>query len=242
MKTSEMVETIKGNLGNRASGRIGSQDVDTAVLSALNLAIPHCVQEARPDYYNRTASISLVTGTREYDLPIVDDDANTILIKDIYAHRCYRADGTDSSLIQLNYKSFVEKIVDYALDVSGTPRYFALWGETNKLYLDYIPSEDFTLNLFVSTYPNPVTSADLNIALPVDTRWELIVEAYATQYLYLKLQQIDMHRFWNDVYIKQKASVGRMEEKKQTKNISAESPIGTITDPVLNPMCRSWNS
>ena len=241
MKTQDIIDIIKGNLGNRASGRIGYQTVDTAVLGALNAALPHCVQEANPDYYNRTARLALVTGTREYALPTVDTDGDTILIKDIYSHRCYRSGGTDVSMIQLNYKEFVARTIDYELDVSGTPRYFALWGKENKLHLDYVPNENFTLDLFVEVYPETLTGVDLNTPLPIDDRWDLVVEAFATQYLFLKLQQIELHRFWNDVYLKQKASVGRMEDEKQSKNISAEYHTGSITDPVLNPAVKRLN-
>ena len=91
MTLQDMINNVKDNLGNRVSGTIGSRTVDTVVLEAINLAIPHTVQEAQPDYYNRTATISVLVGTRVYSLPTLDSDGDTIRIKDIYSHRAFRA-------------------------------------------------------------------------------------------------------------------------------------------------------
>lgn len=241
MKTQDMINAVKANLGNRASGRIGGFDIDVAALNAINIVLPQMLQENDPEYYQRTASLSLVTSTREYDLPVADSDGNTIKIKDIYAHRCYRADGTEVSLLQLNYKDFVERTINYNLEFEGTPKYFAIWGRGQKFYLDYLPSEDYTMTLYVETYANLLSAADLNTALPLDDRWNLVLESGTTAYLYLKLQQLDMYQFWQDLYLKQKASVGRTELEKQTKNIEVGMRTPLVTDPVNDPSVRRWN-
>ncbi len=241
MKTQDMINAIKGNLGNRASGRIGDIDIDVACLNALNIVIPETVQEAQPDYYNRTATLALVTGIREYSLPTTDIDTNTIKVKDIYSHRCFRVGGTEVSMIQLNYKDFVERTKNYNLEFEGTPSYYAVWGNPELLYLDYLPSEDYTLTLYIESYPEILTSANLNTPLPVDDQWNLVVEAGATKYLYLKLQQLEMYGFWGDLYERQKASVDRTENAKQSKNLEVGTRIPLITDPALDPRVRRWN-
>ena len=212
-----------------------------AVLKAVNLALPHCVQEAQPDYYNRTATVALTTATREYTLPTVDADGATIRIKDIYGTRCFRVDGSEIPLRQVNYSHFIKNTRDYNLDTQGVPSMFALWGKANKMYLNYIPSESYTLTLYVEVYPNSVSSTELQKPLPLDDQWIIVAEAYATQYLYLKLQQVDMYRFWHQMYLDQKASISRMENQKQSKGISMCAGSGCVTDPLLDPFVGSWN-
>ncbi len=242
MTNQQMLDNVKDNLGNRASGRIGSRDVDTVVLDALNVAVPHCVQEAQPDYYNRTATIAIVQGTREYELPVVDTDADTIRIKDIYTHRCFRAGNTEVILHHVNYAEFVRRVPDYALAVEGTPSLFSLWGKTNKLHLDYVPWEALTLSLFVEVFPNLIETSDLATALPINEQWNLAVEAKATSYCYLKLQQREMYAIWEDTYLKQKPSIQRQENRKHGHNQGGQKVGRHISDPVNNPAVRDWNS
>lgn len=241
MKVQDMMNTVKDNLGNRASGRIGSRDVDVVVLEALNLAVPHTVQEAQPDYYNRTATLSLITTARTYDLPTSDSDGNVIRIKDIYSHRAYRADGSDVPLKHVSYHEFVKITRNYNLDYVGTPSYYALWGKDNKLTLDYFPSEPYTLALYVESYPQLITSAMLQTALPIDDQWNIVVEAYATKHCYMKLQQTEMAMIWDNMYNNEKASVSRMESTKQSHNVDASGKTTMVGDPVLDPFVSRWN-
>lgn len=241
MTNQEMINAIKDNLGNRASGRIGSRTTDAVVLDALNLAIPHTVIEAQPDYYNRTATLAIIAGTREYALPTVDTDGDDIRVKDIYSHRMTRAGGTDVSVTQLNYMNFVKKTSDYELNVTGTPSVFALWGKANKLTFDYVPSENFTLTLYVEVYPNLVAADNLSGALPIDDQWNIVVEAYATKHCYLKMQQTEMYQFWQELYDREKAGITRQENKIDSKNIQAGGIHRTLSDPALNPLVQRWN-
>lgn len=242
MTNQQMIDNIKDNLGNRATGRIGSRAVDTVVLDALNVAVPNCVLEAQPDYYNRTATLALVVGTREYALPVVDSDGDTIRVKDIYSHRCARASGTEVILKHVNYAAFVQAVPDFSLETTGTPRLFALWGKTNTLYLDYLPSEALTLSLFVEVYPNLITTGQLTEPMLIDPQWELAVEAYATAYCFLKMQQEGMYDTWTKMYQAQKPQVTRTENHKHGAGIAAGSPYPqSISDPLTNPLVRSWN-
>jgi len=255
MKVQDMIDTIKDNLGDRASGKIGSRSVDVVVLEALNLAVPHCVQEAQPDYYNRTTTINLIADTyndaeppvlltqaqRVYPLPIVDDQGNGIRIKDIYSQRVYRADGSDVAMKHLSYHEFVKLTRNYSLDYVGTPSYFALWGQDNDMTLDYFPSEPYTMILYVESYPEVITSAMLQTPLPIDDQWNIVVEAYATKHCYMKLQQSEMAMIWDNLYNREKASVSRMESDKQSHNVDASGKTISIGDPVLDPFVSRWN-
>jgi hypothetical protein len=237
-----MMNNIKDNLGNRTSGRIGSRPVDSVVLDAMNLAIPHTVIEAQPDYYNREASIAVLTNVRDYPLPTVDVDSDTIRIKDIYSHRMYRTDGTDVLLKHLSYLEFIKRTSDYALNITGTPSFYALWGKTNKLTFDYVPSENFTLTLYVEVYPQPIVTGNLSGPLPIDDQWSMVVEAYATKHCYLKMQQTEMYQFWDELYNREKASISRQENKKQNDNVSVQGTGAHINDPLNNPFVRNWNN
>jgi hypothetical protein len=250
-----MITTIKDNLGDRAGGKIGSRSVDTVVLEALNLAVPHCVQEAQPDYYNRTATINLIADTyddgnpptqltfkqRVYPLPTVDDQGSQIRIKDIYSHRVYRADGSDVVMKHLSYLEFVKLTSNYSLDYVGTPAYYALWGQNNDMTLDYFPSEPYTMKLFVESYPKLITTSSLGSALPIDDQWNIVVEAYATKHCYMKLQQTEMAIIWNDMYNREKASITRMENDKQGHNIQVSDNLISVSEPALNPLVGRWN-
>lgn len=243
MTNQKMLDNIKDSLGNRSSGRIGSRTVDAVVLDAMNIAIPMCVLESQPDYYNRTCHIDLIVGTREYALPVIDDDSETIRIKDIYGQRCWRSNGTEVVMKHVNYAEFLRKVPDFELEVTGTPHLYSLWGKANKLYLDYLPSEALTLTLFVESFPAVITNADLNLAMPLDDQWNLAVEAMGTAYCFLKMQQHEMYALWTDLYEKQKPSIQRMENQKHGANQSVSSSGGgaCVSDPVLNPFVRTWN-
>lgn len=242
MNLQTMLNTVKDNLGNRASGRIGSRDVDTVVLEAINLAVPHCTQEAQPDYYNRVALLNLVLGQREYDLPTVDTDGETIKIKDIYSHRLVREQGaTEVHIQRLNYSEFVRRTPNFSIEYTGTPSYYSLWGKKNKVYFDYFPSELFTMTLYVKVYPKVLTISDYNLELPIEEQWQIAIEAYATKHCYLKLQQTEMYAVWQDLYDREKVSISRDVNEKHSEGIDAGDRRMEITDPVLDPRARTWN-
>jgi hypothetical protein len=241
MTNQEMINSIKDNLGNRTSGRIGSRTVDAVVLDALNLALPHLVVEAQPDYYNRETDVTINIGQRTYAMPVVDSDDDVIRVKDIYSFRMTRADGTDIMVQQLNYADFIKRTSDYELNVGGTPSFFSVWGSQNKFTFDYVPAEIFKFRLYVEVYPNTIAADNLSGALPIDDQWNVCVEAYATKHIYLKMQQTEMYQFWQELYDREKAAITRMESKQHSKNIKVGSRTPTLSDPALNPAVKNWN-
>ena len=241
MTNQEMINNVKDNLGNRVSGRIGSRSVDSVVLDALNLALPHIALEAQPDFYNRTCTIALASGSKRFALPVFDSSGDAITIKDIYGIRLSDLSGNGFNLTQLVYSEFVKRTPNYEQDRVGTPKYLAMWGKANELTFDTVTDKDYTLTLFAEAYPEIVTTSDLTKAMPIDEHWALAVEAFATQHCYLKLQQTEMYAIWNDLYLKQKASISRTENQKQSANITASGSGSNITDPLNDPFVRRWN-
>lgn len=241
MTAQELINTVSDNLGNRSGGTIGSRTVSTVILEGINLGLPHLVQEAQPDYYNRITTLSVVAGTREYTLPVVDDDGGTIRIKDIYDVKGYRSDGTTPhTFVHVGFKEFINRTRGIVKDTTGNPQYFALWGKTNKIYFDYVPSENMTMEMYIETYPIAVSDTQLNVALPMDDEWNLVLEAFVTAHCYLKLQQVQMYTIWNDRYIKQKASVSRSTLSKQSHN-QQMGGVTSVSDPLLDPFIRRYN-
>jgi len=245
MTLQQMIQSVSDNLGNRSSGRIGSRPVEDVILEAINLAVPHCVLEATPDYYNRTCVLELLPeydeSERDYALPTHDTDMAEIRIKNIMGHRATKDDGTYVSMRQVTYQEFVSLTKDFDQDIVRDPTIFSLWGKDNRLHIDSRPPELIGLTLFVETYPIPLTNAMLEQQLPLDPQWDIVVEAFATAHCYLKLQQTQMYAVWTDLYNKQKASISRDEYVKHGKNIESGISNGYSQDPTFDPFVHSWS-
>lgn len=239
MTTNDMIISVKTNLGNRVSGTIGGQGVDTVVLGGISKALSKVLLKYNPEYYNRTCTISLTTADKTYALPTVDTLGNTIRIKDIISFRCYTVDGTNRPLKHINSVEFVKKTADFAQNISGTPYLFTLW--EGNLILDYTPTEALTLTMYVESYPKTLTISDVNVALPIEEEWELSIEAYATHYVYLKLQQTVMADQWLNVYKENMGAVPGSVREKHSHGVGIMGVGMSITDPVNNPFVTSWN-
>lgn len=239
MTLQEMMDAVKTNLGNRNSGTIGSQSVDVVVLSGINSGLNQILLKYNPTYYNRTAELAIVSGTREYTLPILDTNNKAIRIKDILSYRLSRTDGTDVSLAQMEWTNFIKRTTDYKLEVEGTPSIFSIWDK--KIHFDMVPSENFTLELFIESYSVPLTTQDLGYTLPIESDWDVMLESFATSHVYLKLQQVQMAAVWNLKYEQQKSEVPGSARKLQQKGLSVGNQANSISDPVNDPFTCRWN-
>lgn len=241
MTGQELINAVKDNLGNRATGKIGNQSVDSVILKGINIGIPHLVLEAQPDYYNRTATVSITTSSATYAMPVEDDDGNDIRVKDIYSCKGYRSDGTPHTFIHLNYHDFVSRTMGLEQNATGTPCHFAIWGMDNTIHLDYLPTDTFSMILYVVSHPIAISATALTVPLPIHAEWDLVLEAFVTAYCYLKLQQTEMYVIWNDLYLKQKASVNRDNNLKQSHNLSMSGRTLRVSDPLLDPFVGDYN-
>ena len=239
MNVKNMATNIKTNLGDRSTGMIGSESVDTVVKRAINDAITHIAVQASPDRFNRFAEIKLIPSKNEYALPTQDLDGNQIQIKNILVAQLIDSDKNQLDFAQLMLSNFIQN-TDYLRDEVGVPRYFALWGELNKVLIDEFPDQEYTLKLYVEIFPPLVSSIDSTEELPFDRQWESAVEAYATAYCYLKLQQTQMYAIWTDLFVKHKAVASTTDREKHANPMLSHSPPA-VTDPVLNPFINRWN-
>ena len=82
----DVIDLVKGNLGNRSGGKIGSLDTDTAVLKYVNEAI-RMLGKKFPDIESleRTAEVTVTTAKAEYALPLQDTSGGDIVVAEILA-------------------------------------------------------------------------------------------------------------------------------------------------------------
>lgn len=233
MTLQEMITTIKSNLGNRSDGTIGTQPVDTAVLHAINIGLQECVKKTDPRDYDSTVEISIPSGTAQViPLPLVEGRR----IKDIVRIRFVRdSDNNQTNIIRCTYDQFIILTPDQLAETEGTPSYISFYKDS--IYLNRVPTEDYTLVLYVELYPILLTVENLNEVLPINTEWDLAIEAYATHYCCLKLQQTVQAAYWKDLYreqVKQNTGIKRRRDMRgQGVNIIQ------ATEYVNNPFAKA---
>lgn len=212
MTLQDLITSIEANLGDRATGVIGNQPVASVILKSVNFALPQCVKLANPEFYDETIEMQLTTaGGTEYVIPEVDGK----LVKDITHVRTSRVDGTPVSINKVTFAQFIQVTRDYDQQIQGVPSSLAY--REGKVLINRIPSEEYNLTLFAEVWPKNLTDLDLEVQLPIDNDWSLAVEAYATYYCYLKLQQVTMSDYWKDTYEEQKSINVQTNRKKDIR-------------------------
>lgn len=232
MTFQSLVDTISGNLGDRASGEIGGQPAGTVIIRAANLGIAQCVKSSNPTAYDTTVTLSIPSGgAQEYAFPTVDGQR----IKDITGYRFTRdSDDTRVSVTKITYPQFIQVTGSFKQALTGTPSYWSLYKET--IYINRVPAEDYTLTLYVELFPKELTTDNLNEALPINAEWEIAAEAYATYYCFLKLQQINDSVYWKGLYEEQRTENTRMIRKKNIRGQGMGNMQGgsRVLDPFNN--------
>ena len=233
MTLTEMVTAVTGNLGNRSEGTIGNESTETVAVRGINIGLPQCVKLANPTAYEKTATLALPSGgDMIYPYPTIEGER----IKDIVSYRFTRAsDGGRLNVLKVPYPQFVEITSDFARAHQGTPSYWSIFAE--EIYINRVPAEDYNLLLYCEVWPKALTLDDANTPLPINTEWELAIEAYATKYCYMKLQQGVQATYWGDIYDEQKSLNTQVKRKvSQRGNGTAGGPSNR---DVLDPFVRS---
>lgn len=242
MTLQQLIDSVNGNLGDRAGGKIGNNTTDSVILQGANFALPQCVKLANPEYYDRTVLINIPVGSStEIALPPVIIDGTNHKIKDILYLRTSRAaEGTPLTIIKKTWFEFMLMTPDYDQQLSGVPAFLSF--REGNVYINRVPEEEYNLTLFVEVWPKLLTTADLQKDLPIDTSWELGLEAYTTFYCYLKLQQAPLAEYWKDLYEDQKSL--NVQQARKTDSRASGDTGGVVLggSPFLNPFVRSFNS
>lgn len=209
MTTQDMVNAVQGNLGDRDSGTIGGQATATVVLRAISASVQEAVKLANPTAYEKVHTLAMPSGgAQTYAVPTVED----MKIKDILSYRFLRAsDGGTLNVVKVSYPQFIQVTPSMNRGHQGTPSYWSIHG--GIIYINRIPAEDYNLEMYCELFPKEVGVADLNLALPIGTEWELCIEAYASYYCFLKLQQAVSASYWKDLYEDQKSTNTQVKRK-----------------------------
>jgi hypothetical protein len=239
MLISEMVSSVKENLGGRASGIIGGTPVDTVVLAGINKGFIQIIKLADPEYYNRFASITLDIGEHIYDVPTVDDEGNPITIKQILSVRLSRTgEQTAYGCAQITSQNYMSARRPSA-EETGIPNLFLY--QNKKLLFTKYPDESWLFQMNLRVKPIPFTSDKANTTeIPVDDIWEETIESYATYYCFMKLQQMAEAGVWFANYSDTKRE-NKAVINKQPKMVHPNSLDGLPTDPLTDPFVRRWN-
>jgi hypothetical protein len=241
MTLQQLITSVSNNLGDRASGTIGGNSVESVILQGTNHALPQCVKLANPEYYDRTLALTLTAaGGTQVELPPVTIGSKQHEIKDIVYHRTSRvADGTPISITKKTWYEFMKVTTDYDQQETGIPCFFAF--REGNLYINRIPEEDYTMTLFVEVWPVELTTQDYELSLPINSQWELAVEAYTTYYCYLKLQQAPLATYWKDLYEDQKSVNTQQDRKTDIRGQGDGGGLVMSGNPELNPFVNSFN-
>lgn len=236
---SDMIGSVKENLGNRSSGLIGGTDVDTVVLAALNKGFKNIIKLANPQYYDRIAYLQLVVGTVDYPEPTTDVDGNSIRIKQVKQARL-NLDG-ETGIYQTKQITINQYLTTYVQDTSepGIPSTYCYHNRTFK-FTKY-PESTYDFTFAVNIQPADFTFSQINEVLAIDDVWIETIEAYATHYCFAKLQLTTNAAFWYSIY-----DTSKSENKgviyKQPGIVSPTDYTGTVADPLTDPFTRSFNS
>jgi len=242
MTLQQLITSVTNNLGDRASGTIGSETVASVVLQGVNQALPQVVKLANPEYYDRTVKQSIVSGgPTEMPLPPVNFNGHDHVIKDLVHLRTSRAaDGTPVTLVRKPWYEFMKVTSDYDQQHTGIPSFVAF--REGSIFINRVPEEDYNMTLFVEVWPRNLTTSDLEIALPINVFWELAIEAYATYYCYLKLQQAPLAQYWKVLYEEQKTVNSQQTRKTDIRGSGDNGGVIVSAQPWLQPFVDSYNS
>lgn len=239
MTLKDLIDSVLSNVGDRQSGKIGGQTADSAVLQAINFALPQCVKLSDPEYYNRSVQMTLPSGGgMEWDIPTTLIGTKEHRIKDIIYTRASRVGGTGISINKVTWFQFMTVTPDYDQRLSGIPSVLSF--REGKMFLNRNPSEDLRLTLFVEVWPRLLTVGDASSSLPIGVEWELALEAFATHYCYLKLQQVKMSEYWRELYDSQRAINTQVGRKTDIRG-QGVGGVSTAGQPWLNPFTNNYN-
>ena len=243
MLTSTMITNILSNLGNRSSGLIGSQTTTVVALIGINKAIRKLCTTTRTISNEYFIQVTVPDDAAFVAMPSVDVADVAIAVTEIISYVLTLPGETNS--LGINYLTaprfdLFNGVTDSG--ESGKPTEFCWYA--NKLYFGPYADQEYTLHLKVKAIPAELTDAtpeegEPAESIPLHTAWLDAIEAYATHYCFLKLQQVQNASSWLATYGGLFQDVVQLfESRPQLDRDPSGSTGGGVADH-LNPFKHS---
>lgn len=242
---SELVENVKGHLGDRDTGKIGSLAVDEAVRRSLNKALLFISRKFDLPELSRSIEISVTLSASLYAIPTSQSGENFRIKRNSIRSILARKSGEDRELPVRNVDFRTLKRTfgrTSALIQSGRITLYALTGR-NIQFHPY-PDDSYTVTVDCFIYAPSFTPASLATAHAMGEEWDDVVEFYATYDLWAGLQQKTDADMWyaryREALIEARIAVfGSLEHQTFGRHVLS----GVVhADPQHDPLVDSWNS
>ncbi len=242
---TELVENVRGHLGDRDSGKIGSLDVDESVRRSLNKGILFLGRKFNIPDLARTIEIGVTTSTHIYTIPITQDGEDLKVKLGSISSVQAKKSGDDRFLrvIGLDWRTLRGRIGETASAIqTGRIVIYAIRGR--KIYFHPFPNDSYTVNIECYIFAPTFTSSSLSNVTGLGEEWDDVIEAYATYDLWAGLQQSTDTEFWKlryrELLIEARAANFGMLD---TYFFGRHGLQGTISsDPENDPLVDSYNN
>jgi hypothetical protein len=196
---SDLVASVKDNLGNRETGKIGSRDINIVVVSNLNSAAMQIAKSKKHiTALEKFITIAVTTADYLYSVPVVDKDGQTIRIKKIIKLHTVRSGETTGYPLERIHPLRRDTLfpITNANNSNGRPRLYSMYADKLEFYP--FPDTSYTVNGRVAVWP---TVFDINSASTgLGEEFDDVVENYATACCFQTLQQLEDSNWWNNQY------------------------------------------
>ena len=242
---SELVENIKGHLGDRSTGKIGSLAVDEAARRSLNKGLLFLSRKFNLPELERSIEFSVTLSDSLYSIP-TSQGSETFRIKRNSIQSLVARKSGEIRELPLRYIDLrtLKKVFGRTSSEIQTGRIslYALSGRNIQLHP--YPDDSYTVTFICYIYAASFTSGSLITPHALGEEWDDVLEFYATYDLWAGLQQKTDSDMWYARYREalveaRIATFGGIEHQPFGRHILS----GAIhTDPQHNPFVNEWNS
>lgn len=195
MTGTEFVTAVKDHIGDRQTGRIGSQSVDDACLASVNKAIRHIakIPNFNPEELQEKLTLSLTSSNYSYTMPT----STSGTIKSIFSTTMMQISETTGRTLQEIPKRLFDSywpIMDSSR--TGRPNSYAIVDKSTANFYPW-PDDSYYVYFWVNLFPNEIA---VGTESPYDEIWDEAIEAYATFDVFSKLQQTQDAASWYSIF------------------------------------------
>lgn len=236
--TTELIASVKVNLGQTASGTLGESSIEDAILDKINMIVGRIARKFPAlQSLHRIAQFTITTGAYYYAFPTTDTDDNTIRIRNIFG--VWATDSDDNAWV-LERVSPTRRLLSFPntnADISeGRPKSYAVWGR--YFYLHPYPDDTYTANLWVTITPTTLVHDETQ---PLGDEFDSLIEAGATMFMFAAKQEPEDYAAWRSIYREMLDELMTDELSKPDWHILGINR-NVISEPWNDPFVRSLGS